>query len=212
MKYVEIATQQDLEALLKKDPAAIAIVRNGRFVARESAHVVARESAHVEAWGSAHVVAWGSAHVVASQYVAVQQHSDAAVVLGGVVIRVRRPTSPVEWVAFYGAQASDGTAVLYKAVRDDYRSQHGVLYEPGKTAEAPDWDGGKQECGGGLHFSPHPAMALEFDSEATRFVACPVALEDMRPPREHDEYPAKIKARRVCGPIVEVDRYGKPLA
>ncbi len=54
-------------------------------------------------------------------------------------------------------------------------------------------------------------MAIEFDSKATRFVACPVALADMRAPRADDRYPAKIKARRVYGPIYEVDRYGTPL-
>ena len=55
-------------------------------------------------------------------------------------------------------------------------------------------------------------MALGFDEgEKRRFIACPVALADMRPPLNGDAYPQKIKARRVCGPIVEVDRRGKPV-
>ena len=54
-------------------------------------------------------------------------------------------------------------------------------------------------------------MAKEFDAEATRFMACPVALEDMRAPNDGDAYPHKIKARRVCAPMWEVDRYGKRL-
>ena len=185
---------------------------SSHVVARGSSHVVAWESSHVVAWESSHVVAWESSHVVASLYVAVHRHGTSPVVLGGTVIQVRRPTTLVEWAAFYGTPITDGQVLLYKAVRDDYRSYHGLLYEPGKIAEAPDWDGGAKECGGGLHFSPHPAMALEFDREATRFVACPVALEDCRPPSEDDAYPAKLKARRICGPIVEVDRYGKPVA
>jgi len=43
---------------------------------------------------------------------------------------------------------------------------------------------------------------------ATRFLACPVALSDMRSPTATDCYPQKIKARRVCGPIIEVDING----
>lgn len=99
-------------------------------------------------------------------------------------------------------------------VTDDYQLiQQTMKLPPAEqtTVEAPDWDGGHAECGGGLHFSPHPALALEFDSSATRFIACPVALADIRPPHATDGYPAKIKARRLCGPIVEVDRYGKPV-
>jgi len=180
--------------------------------ARGSAHVEAWESAHVEAWESAHVEAWGSAHVVASTLVAIHRHSSAAVVIGGTVIEVRRPVTAVEWAAFYGAKLDGATLLVYKAVRADYRSAHGFLYQPGTTVEAPDWDAGCAECGGGLHFSPHPAMALEFDPQATRFVACPVALEDIRAPQKDDEYPHKIKARRTCGPIYEVDRTGKPVA
>ena len=159
-------------------------------------------------------MARGSAHVEASQYVAVHQHSDIAVVIGGTVIRVRKPTTSIEWCAFYGVPTNghDGVVILYKAVRDDYRSARGGHYAPGTTYEAEDWDGGQVECGAGLHLSPHPAMAQDFDGDATRFVACPVALEDIRPPRNDDRYPAKVKARRICGPISEVDRDGKPVA
>ena len=221
-KYVEIATQAELDALKMGD---VGIVRTGRFVAWESAHVVAWESAHVVARGSAHVVArgsahvvaresahvvaWESAHVVASQYVAIHRHSTASVVIGGTVIEVKRPVTPGEWAAFYGTPITNDTILVYKALQDDYRSSHGFMYQPGTTVSAPDWDGGQAECGGGLHFSPHPAMALEFDPEATRFMACPVALEDIRAPQESDEYPNKIKARRTSGPIFEVDRTGK---
>lgn len=120
--------------------------------------------------------------------------------------------TPVEWAAFYGAKLDGPVMTLYKAVRADYRSAHGFLYQPGTTVEAPDWDAGDAECGGGLHFSPHPLMALEFDAEATRFLACPVALEDIRAPRANDTYPHKVKARRTCGPVYEVDRLGRPVS
>ena len=192
---------------------------SSHVVARGSSHVVARERSHVVAWESSHVVAWESSHVVAqershvvaSQYVAVHRHGAAPVVVGGVVIDVKPPVNAIEWAAFYGARITNGTVLVYKAVRDDYRSAHGFPYRPGTTVEAPDWDGGLAECGGGLHFSPSPLAALEFDDAATRFVACPVSLDDIRPPDERDAYPHKIKARRVVGPIFEVDRSGVPV-
>ena len=210
---------------------------SAHVVASGSAHVEAWDSAHVVAWGSAHVVAWGSAHVVASgsahveawgavqvrayaravalaatATVVVSAHGCDVTVTGiGVVVRVPAVVTPEAWCDYHGVTMVGGIATIYKAVRDDYRSARGAVYAPGGTCEAPDWDGGREECGGGLHFSPRPAMALEFDAAATRFVACPVALSDMRAPNEGDAYPHKIKARR-CGPVVEVDRDGTPLA
>ena len=220
IEVATVATQADLDLVLAEGNTMPILIGSAWFNVSGSAHVVARESAHVEAWGSAHVVAWGSAHVVAwesahveaSRYVAVHQHSDVAVVVGGTVIRVPKPTTATEWCAFYGVPINgDGIVVLYKAVRDDYRSRHDFAYQPGTIVQAPDWDGGRAECGGGLHFSPYPAMAREFDDKVTRYIACPVALDDLRPPSEGDQFPAKIKARRVCRPIYEVDRAGKAL-
>ncbi len=222
--HVEARGSAHVEA---RESAHVEAWESAHVVARESAHVEARESAHVEAWGSAHVEArgsahveaWESAHVVAresahveaSSLVAIHRHNSTAVVIGGTVIEVKQPTTPTEWAAFYGAALTGGTMLLYKAVRADYRSAHGFLYQPGMIVEAPDWDSGRAECGGGLHFSPHPAMALEFDPDATRFMACPVALEDIRAPQADDAYPYKVKARRTCGPIFEVDRTGKAI-
>jgi hypothetical protein len=185
-------------------------------------HVVARESSqpHVVAWESSqpHVVATGYAQlslagaviVTAGPTNAVLARGTGAKITGGNIIRYDVAT-PEEWCEYYGVAVVGGVATLYKAIQDDYRSTHGISYAPGSSPVAPDWDGGKAECGGGLHFSPHPVMALEFCPDAKRYVACPVALEDMRPPHDDDSYPQKIKAKRVCGPVVEVDRYGKPI-
>ena len=207
MGYVDVATQEELETVLKKqskDGSVIpSLTGTARFVIGGSSHVVA--------WGSSHVEAWESSHVEASQFVAIHRHSlNASIAGNGVLIDVLRPTTVTEWCAFYGVPVNGGHVVLFKAVRDDYRSGHGFSYDPGRAAEAPDWDGGEAECGGGLHFVPHPSMGLEFDREATRFIACPVALADLRPPRADDSYPHKLKARR-CGVVTECDRTGKPL-
>ncbi len=180
-----------------------------------SAHVEARSSAHVDAWGSAHVEAWGSAHVVArdsahveaSKWTSVRKMlSHTGAIEGGIVIVEPEITTPEDWCAYHGGIVRDGVAILYKAVRDDYRSAHGFLYQVGSTATCDDWDGGEKECGGGLHFCASVGQALSFDDQATRFIACPVALKDMRSPRPDDEYPNKIKASRICGPIMEVER------
>ncbi len=191
---------------------------SAHVVALESAHVEARGSAHVEAWDSAHVVAresahvvaWGSAHVEASPLVAIHQHSGSAQITGGVVIRVERPDTAAQWCEFYGVSVVDGIATVFKALSDDYRSPHGLLYLPGSAPEAPDWDGGKAECGGGLHFAPSPLAALEFHAEARRFVRCDVALDDIVV-HPNAAWPQKIKARRVIN-VVEVNRYGDPVA
>ncbi|MDE1871723.1 MAG: hypothetical protein KGI06_05800 [Candidatus Micrarchaeota archaeon] len=91
----------------------------------------------------------------------------------------------------------DGTVVLYKAVRDDYRSARGFLYQPGTQVEAPDWDGGAHECGGGLHLSPCPEMAKSFDSNATRILAVTVIVTDLTVGPMPLACLHKIKARRI---------------
>jgi hypothetical protein len=179
--------------------------------ARESAHVVARGSAHVEARGSAHVEAWGSAHVEAGKWTSVHKHflHNGTIEGKGVIIQIPKIETAEEWCEYRGIKIVDGVAILYKAVRDDYKSAHGLLYAPGSCPEAPDWDGGAEECGGGLHFCASIPECLSFDDKATRFLACPINILDMRNPEADDSYQNKIKAKRVCGPIIEVDIEGK---
>jgi hypothetical protein len=202
-------------------------------VARESSqpHVVAWGSSqpHVEAWGSSqpHVEAWGSSqpHVEAAGYVqlslrgavtgkagkdvAVLKHGTKVKLKGGkhtqVVVKTAR-----QWCDYYGVRVKDGVATLYKGLAEDFTASptHGsFLYKPGTKPVAPDWDGGNQECGRGLHFSPHPKMTLEFRSDAKKFVACPVALKDIAV-HPDGTYPQKCKARGCCAPIWECDING----
>ena len=120
-------------------------------------------------------------------------------------------TTAALWCKEHHVKVVRGVATVYKAVRDDYKSSRGGDYSPGSKPVAHDWDGGKKECGGGLHFSPHPLDALYFDEQATRFMVCKVRLADMRAPKAADDYPHKIKARGCCAPCVECDRTGKVL-
>jgi len=220
MATIEVRTQAELDkALAELRPGQIiACVGTGWFTIRGSSSVVARGSSSVVAWESSSVEAWGSSSVEASIYVGVtvdRGRGSKAKIQGGVLIEIPAIDTPEAWCAYHGVTVVDGIATLYKAVDDDYSTSRarpaGIFYAPGTSPAAPDWKA-TPECGGGLHFSPHPAMALEYNDSATRFVACPVALKDMRKPRPADSMPGKIKAKRVAGPIVEVDRHGDPMA
>jgi hypothetical protein len=211
MKYVDCTTQGELDAALREAGAVPRCIGAGWFEAWESAHVVAWGSAHVVARGSAHVVAWESAHVVATKFVAVtKQRHHVGTIRGGTVIKILAIKTAADWCEFYGASVKRGVATLYKALDDGYKSGRGFAYVPGTKPAAPDWDGGKAECGGGLHFCAHPLDALGFMTEAVRFVACPVRLKDIAV-HANAEYPNKVKAPRCCGPVYEVDRYGQRL-
>ena len=180
----------------------------------DSAQVCASGRAHVWACDSAQIRAFGSAQVRASKHVAVtySPSSGGVRVFGGKKIRLPKLRNASEWCAFYGVKVRRGTAILFKAVGDDYKSSHGTIYAPGSTPQATDWDGGKKECGGGLHFSPRPMLALAFgsDADAKRFVACPVKVAEIVV-HPDGKLPEKVKAPRVCAPIWECDIDGNAL-
>jgi len=140
--------------------------------------------------------------------IAVTIHGSKVKVTGGTAIKVVAPGTTAAWLKNYGLVANRGIVILFKAVRDDWRSGYGMDYTPGSVPVAEDWDGGVAECGGGLHFSPIPWMARSFDYAATRFVGCPVRVSQIRKPRADDQYPEKVKAPGCCGPVFEVDEDG----
>jgi hypothetical protein len=128
---------------------------------------------------------------------------------GGRQVSVKIETA-AEWCDYYGVEIRDGVAVLYKALGSNFRSPRGALYSPGNVPIAPDWDGGRTECGGGLHFSPSPQMARAFNDSAVKYAGCPVTLSDIAV-HPNGAYPEKVKARGCCGPCFEVDIHGKPV-
>ncbi len=168
-------------------------------------------SAQVTARGSASVRLKGQASVQASEHVSVIRHGPRTKASGGVVTEVpMRLETADEWCRFYGVEVQGGVATLFKAVDDAYTSQYGTAYTPGSQPEADDWDEGERECGGGLHFSPTPALALQFSPRATRYVACPVRLADIAI-NGREANAGKVKARGVCAPVYEVDEQGQAL-
>jgi len=197
-------------------------------VARESSSVVAWGSSSVVAWGSSSVVAWGSSSVVAKGFVSLSLwgkakaglslschafiHSKEVSATGGKQTKVIIDT-PKKWCEYYGVEVKGSIAILYKGVNAEYRSNRvaSFQYLPGTIPVAPDWDGGKQECGGGLHFSPHPHMVKEFLTNPKHYLACPVALKDIAIHMD-GSYPQKCKARGLCEPCWEVDQDGNRLS
>ncbi len=149
----------------------------------------------------------GRVKVTASQHVATLAEGELPEIQGGIMRRLTLNTAR-DWCGYYGARVQGDFAILYKAVDDNFKSGHGMAYLPGTAVEAPDWDGGDRECGGGLHFCARPITARGYDQSATKFVACRVALADIRPPKSDDAHPNKVKARS-CDALYECDEIGE---
>jgi hypothetical protein len=138
--------------------------------------------------------------------------NEGVTVTGGVLIEIPPITTAAEWCELHGLPVVDGVVTLFKAVDDDWSTDQarfrGMAYAPGAAVEAADWDP-EPECGGGIHLSPSPRHAREFNPSATRFVGCPVRVDDLvvHCPAT---YPDKVKAPRV-GPCIAVDVDGEPI-
>jgi hypothetical protein len=179
--------------------------------------VVAYDSSQptVEANGIVQLCVKGAVKVTAAAAVAIAVLGGSPLITGGGFISRKDISTPAKWCDFYGARVSGGVAILFKAVKQDFtppcHTGNGVVYSPGTSPVAPDWDGGKAECGGGLHFSPNIPATLKFHSDNPRWMACPVALADLVV-HPDGQYPEKVKARGCAAPIWEVDRDGEPVA
>ncbi|HEY9417912.1 MAG TPA: hypothetical protein VIQ30_24395 [Pseudonocardia sp.] len=201
-----VATQAELNKAIADRVDRIEI-RSPRGVWIE---VTAHDSSKVTAHGSSTVAAYDSSTVAASSHTAVHLHSGCARIEGGVLIdhTAVDESDPAQWVSYHGAQlVDDDTVTVYKAVRDDLRSAHGALYTIGAEVSCDDWRD-TNECGNGLHFSPSPGQAKDYDERATRFLECTVKLSDLRPLT--DSGTAKAKAPRVSV-VREVDIAGRPI-
>jgi len=197
-------------SVLAWDASRVVAWGASRVVARDSSRVVARDSSRVVARGSSSVVARDSSSVEAGQYVSVHKHGISPKIRGGVVICVPHAAELTAegWCAFYGVPVKRGMAVLFKAVDDDWATgparAAGISYAPGSKPKAQDWNG-RPECGGGLHVSPHPTLARDYNRDATRFVACPVRVAEAVVVGD------KLKVPRIAGKTYEVDLFGDRL-
>jgi hypothetical protein len=192
------------------DSSQVRAYGSSQVTACDSSQVRAYGSSQVRACGSSQVTACDSSQVTATKYVAVTQQDKQAKIKGGVLIKLPTIRTAHQWCDFYDVPIKAGIAILYKALRNNYKTSRGFLYAPNTTPSAPDWDGGEQECGGGLHFSPKPFMALAFDNEATKFMACPVLVKEIKV-HKNPSFPGKVKAPRIFKPCYEVDINGNKL-
>ena len=141
--------------------------------------------------------------------VAIIRHGPDTKCTGGHQIKTFGLDTPRKWARAYGAKITNGRIILYKALDNNYKSSHGMEYRPGAEVIAPDWDRGKEECGGGLHFCAQPGSCLGFFYKAERFVACDIKLDDLVVHID-PQFPNKVKARK-CRVLHECDIDGKKM-
>jgi hypothetical protein len=160
-------------------------------------------------------MAYGSSQVMATKYVAITIDSTYnGKLTGGTQIKIPPIKTAEDWLDYYGVPVTDGVAILYKAVDEDYSTDNArdfsISYKPGEKPSAPDWDGGMNECGGGLHFCPTPGHTIRFNGDAKHFIACPVKVSEIVV-HFPAQYPDKVKAPRVVEPCYEVDINGNKI-
>ena len=179
-------------------------------VLRESSSAVLRESSSAEAYGYSMVQARGpKVSLTASDQVAVNLWGGAKAKGGRQQIVTL--ASPKDWCDYYGVRVEDGCAIVYKGVREGYRSSHGVVYAPGTIPSDPVFsNAGECERGGGLNFSPTPRHTHDFESNPAHYLECRVRLEDMIV-RFDGTYPQKVQAKECAVPVVEVNVDGEPI-
>ena len=198
---IRVTNQTEYEAALKKEGAEIEL-RGGVYVVYGSSTVRAYDSSTVRACDSS--------TVRATYQVPVLIMAKGPKVTGGVQIKYKTPTTAKEWLDNYGLKSVRGVVTLYKAVNSEFKSERGTSYAPGEKPKAHDWDGGKVECGAGLHFCAAPELCLQFYPGATKFIACPVKVSEIAV-HKNPSFPTKVKAPRVYGACFEVDINGKKI-
>ena len=157
-------------------------------------------SSTVRAYGSSTVLAYESSTVTAGSLVAVHLFSANATINGGVIIDVTTidDSDAKQWVDYHGAEINGDEIFLYKALGEDLIS--GKIYDSrikwptSGVVSCDDWEP-NNECGGGLHLSPHPHQAVAYcEPEAQRMLLCSVKLEDIYPISTYSGPKCKVRS------------------
>jgi hypothetical protein len=221
---IKIKTQAALNKALKAGERNFEFVAKGIFEIRcpdwvkVSVAAALRWDVLLEAWESSHVVArgsvslslWGKASAKLSAKCHAHIHSSSAKVTGGKKTDATIKTVR-EWCEFYGVKIRAKHAILYKSLNSDFSNPYNrqITYTPGTKPEAPDWDGGKKECGGGLHCSPSVSHARSFHAaHDAKYVELQVLLEDIAI-HPDGRLPEKCKIKRMNKPVLEVNIDGE---
>jgi hypothetical protein len=97
----------------------------------------------------------------------------------------------------YAVEKEDDFIILYHSVRDNWTDHYTgtISYEPGRIAEAPDWDENfTGECGHGLHMAATPLLAFYFNEG--KVVKCRVKVADCRTVKV-PLFPYKVRCSKV---------------
>ena len=202
--------QRELDKLVKAGERWIT-VRDGHFIARENSSVVARGNSSVEARENSSVVARGNSSVVAWGLSVCSRLSTDARCEGNVFDHTKQPQTVKAWLKRYSVKVKDNKVVLFKGTDEAYcTNRYGVTtYTIGEEVKARDWEEKNIECGNGLHLCPHPSACKQF-IDAKHYLACEVALEDIRVFKGMQDYPDKVRCRKVRV-LYEVDMWGEKI-
>jgi hypothetical protein len=182
---------------------------SSNVVAYENSNVVAYENSNVVAYGNSNVVAWGNSSVkVFSEYVNIKKALQESVIIyidlpkkckpkkasksASVLYKKTATYTKKDFLEMY--EPKDGFITLYKSVNpttlcDFYTGT--IKYEGVVTC--PDWDADpKRQCGGGLHLSPTPELALSF--HRGKVLKCRVAVKDFVVYRKNID---KVRCKKV---------------
>ena len=114
------------------------------------------------------------------------------------------------WLKYWELTPIDGKVTLFKAVRPDSKDFHSqtVLYTDGATVECPDWiEDFDEECGHGLHCSPHLFLTEKYAQLPHIHKAMIVDVVDICLPKGAMSMPDKVRVKKVQN-IVTVDEKG----
>ena len=171
-------------------------MENSHVEAWENSHVKAWENSHVEAWENSHVEAWenSSTKALAPGVVIEKLKQEATLILVerfAVKIKSKDETAHVietkrarhdirSFTEFHNLSPKKKKITLFKVVQPATLTDFytGTITYKG-TVNCPDWDPDpSRECGGGLHLSPTPELALRYNWGGI-VLKCEVNVDDI---------------------------------
>jgi hypothetical protein len=176
----------------------------------ENARAELRGNARATLRGNARATLRGNARAEAWNYSSCILLSPTAKAEGNILDLSKFPLTPKEWLDRYHIPIKSTFVVLYKATNDTFETRNGIKYIPGTDVIAPDWEDINIECGNGLHFCPRPSACKQFNENPFHFVACKIAIKDIRVYQGAPNYPDKIRAQK-CKVLYECDIDGNKI-
>ena len=199
MDIVKAKSQCGLDKAIKEGKTVE--VHEGFYIVKQGI-ILAYGQSTVEAYDQSTVEAYGNAGCII--------HSPNAKAKGNILDLSKYPQTPEDWLKSYGVEIKSGYAILFKGTQKDFGTRNNVKYVPGSRVIAPGWLEENIECGNALHFCPAPFICKRFIEEPKHFVACKVAVKDIRVYQGTPSYPDKIRAKQ-CEALYECDINGNEI-